>query len=169
MPRSTAARKPLPNPFNEATRAMQDEELLAAVRAAPGPGRVEPARGQERGSLFDEPTRMGDIDSHLIESTRRPDDITARENAVTGPDAEYPPKFLPANTELSPPLFNDRFDDDEATRMASVDGSLPPKRSRGPSRLPPPSRSPASKNDERTRAVDIRNDPSISDIDWDID
>jgi hypothetical protein len=24
-------------------------------------------------------------------------------------------------------------------------------------------------NDERTRAVDIRNDKSISDIDWDID
>jgi hypothetical protein len=123
----------------------------------------------DRGSLFDEPTRMGDIDSHLLESTRRPDaDITARENAVTGPDAEYPPKFLPANTELSPPVF-DRFDsqDDEATRMANVDGSLPAKRTRGPSRLPPPSRSPVG--DERTRAVDIRNDPSISDIDWDID
>jgi hypothetical protein len=24
-------------------------------------------------------------------------------------------------------------------------------------------------NDERTRAVNIRNDPSISDIDWDLD
>ena len=34
--------------------------MPAAVRSAPGPGR----------SLFDEPTRLGDIDSHLLEATR---------------------------------------------------------------------------------------------------
>jgi hypothetical protein len=45
--------------------------------------------------------------------------------------------------------------DDEATRMANVDGS--PRQPR------------TAAHDERTRAVDIRNDPSISDIDWDID
>jgi hypothetical protein len=28
---------------------------------------------------------------------------------------------------------------------------------------------PTTSNDERTRAVDIRNDRSISDIDWDLD
>ena len=48
------------------------------------------------------------------------------------------------------------FDDNEATRLSNVDGSLP-------GRTAPPSR------DERTRAVDIRNDPSMSDVDWDID
>ena len=53
--------------------------------------------------------------------------------------------------------------DDEATRMANVDGIS--------HKYPPPPRSGGSaKHDaERTRAVDIRNDPGINDIDWDID
>jgi thioredoxin reductase (NADPH) len=136
----------LPKPFDEPTRAMRDDELLAAVRAAPGPGRVadEPVRGVRSApgpgrSVFDEPTRMGGVD------------LSAFDNPEEGAtSAEYPPKFLDAKTEHSPSPF-----DEEATRMANVDGS--PRQPRTPA------------HDERTRAVDIRNDPSISDIDWDID
>src|SRR5262249_27527336 len=37
----------LPSPFNEPTRAVNDDELIKALRSAPGPGRT----------AFDEPTR----------------------------------------------------------------------------------------------------------------
>jgi len=132
--RNDSRRPPLPKPFEEPTRAVQEEELLRAVRSAPGPGR----------SVFEEPTRMGDVDLALFDQIEG--------GATVG---EHAPKFLPSTTEASaPPSF-----DEEATRMANVD-------SIGKRRAPPPS---SSKNDERTRAVDIRNDPSISDIDWDID
>lgn len=120
-------RAQLPKPFEEPTRAMRDEELLAAVRSAPGPGR----------SVFDEPTRMGSIDPSAFDNL---------EDNATRADPDYNPKFLDAATEHAPMHL-----DDEATRMAHID------------RLPP------SRHEERTRAVDIRNDPSISDIDWDID
>jgi hypothetical protein len=48
---------------------------------------------------------------------------------------------------------------DEATSIASLEGIAAMERARhhGPS------------NEERTRAVNIRADPSISDIDWDLD
>jgi hypothetical protein len=44
--------------------------------------------------------------------------------------------------------------------MANVDGIA--------RKYPPPPRT-GGKHDERTRAVDIRTDPGINDIDWDID
>jgi thioredoxin reductase/ferredoxin len=120
-------RPPLPKPFEEPTRAMRDDELLRAVRAAPGPGR----------SVFDEPTRMGSIDPSAFDNI---------EDNATRADPDYAPKFLDAATEHAPIHF-----DDEATRMANIDRHQP------------------SRHEERTRAVDIRQDPSISDIDWDID
>ncbi|MBV8757363.1 MAG: NAD(P)-binding domain-containing protein [Deltaproteobacteria bacterium] len=134
-PRLTG-KKPLPKPFEqEPTRAAEPgEDLLRAVRSAPGPGR----------SVFEEPTRLGGVDLSAFDNL---DD-----NATVG---EHAPKFLPAQTEAAPPP---QFDD-EATRMAKIDNVA--------RRFPPPPSS--SKNEERTRAVDIRNDPSISDIDWDID
>jgi hypothetical protein len=129
-----APKKPLPQPFGqEPTRAAEPgEDLLRAVRSAPGPGR----------SVFDEPTRMGGVD------------LSAFDNVDEGA-GEQAPKFLAAKTEMAPPPSFD----DEATRMANIDAG-------GRRRLPPPS---SPKHEERTRAVDIRNDPSISDIDWDID
>jgi hypothetical protein len=90
--------------------------------------------------VFEEPTRLGGVD------------LSAFDNIDEG---EQAPKFLPAKTEAAPPPSFD----DEATRMAHVDAVS--------RRYPPPPSS--SKNEERTRAVDIRQDPSISDIDWDID
>jgi thioredoxin reductase/ferredoxin len=120
-------RAALPKPFEEPTRAMRDDELMRAVRSAPGPGR----------SVFDEPTRMGSIDPSAFDGV---------EGDGTRVDPDYNPKFLDAATDHAPMQF-----DEEATRMAKID------------------RVPRAGNDERTRAVDIRNDPSISDIDWDID
>ena len=103
--------------------------------------------------MFDEPTRLGGIDEGLLESTKR-------EQALE-PAGDYPPKFLSAATDISEPVFTGGSSfEDEATRMANVDAPKPSRR--GP---PPPSKH----NDERTRAVDIRNDPAIGDIDWDID
>jgi thioredoxin reductase len=192
-PRRTA---PPPNPFHEKTRSMQDDELIAAVRSAPGPGRFDepstsPRTAAQGRSLFDEPTRMGDIDAHLLESTKQRDTI----DNLPGPSgAEYPPKFLDAATELDP-LFGQKggfsHADDEATRMANVDvlakqqkraPGPPPRRQPPPpgvssKRSPPPTASP----DESTRAVDIgserrkdrkgdpNRDPAMGDVDWDID
>jgi hypothetical protein len=146
-PPPVRGRPALPKPFEEPTRAMRDDELLRAVRGAPGPGRVppddEPLRGVRNApgrNVFEEPTRMGGIDPAAL--------FDGVDEGATS--AEYPPKFLDAKTEHSPMAF-----EDEATRMANLDGS---PRAKG-----------VAGNDERTRAVDIRNDPSISDIDWDID
>jgi hypothetical protein len=55
--------------------------------------------------------------------------------------------------------FEDHQDPDEATRLASVDSMAALERARAHGQA----------TDERTRAVNIRNDPSISDIDWDLD
>jgi hypothetical protein len=57
---------------------------------------------------------------------------------------------------------------DEATRMASVDSMAAMKQQARRGEVPRggPKPPPA---EERTRAVDIRNDKSISDIDWDLE
>ncbi len=185
-----SGRKPTPPAAfsNERTRAQQpDEDLMAAVRSAPGPGR----------SLFDEPTRMGDVDGHLLDQTRP-------EDAVSGPEIPTDhenPRFLEVSTatEMSAPLFTGRSggienfnSDEEATRMASVDsisrkptGARPATRPGAP--RPGGSAKPAAKRalprphpaqDDRTRNIDIRKEPTspspgdgINDpnIDWDID
>ncbi len=125
-------RRPLPSPFGEGAEPAPRPNASAAARSA----------------IFDEPTRLGGVDEHLLNQTR------PKESAE-----EYPPKFLPATTDLAPMSF----DDDEATRMAGDDGRMPQK---APRKGPPP---PRGSKEERTRAVDIRNDPGINDIDWDID
>jgi hypothetical protein len=77
---------------------------------------------------------------------------------LTRPADDFPPRFL-ASPSTDPGVSS--FDDhrDEATRLASLDGMAAMERARNHG---PPL-------DERTRAVNIRNDPSISDIDWDLD
>ena len=81
---------------------------------------------------------------------------------MTLPSNDFPPKFLSPTPATDPnfAVFEDGQDsENDATRLASLDGIAAMERARnhGPS------------NDERTRAVNIRNDPSISDIDWDLD
>jgi thioredoxin reductase len=132
-------KRQLPKPFEDPTRAVNDQELLKAVRSAPGPGRV-----------FEEPTRMGDVDARLLDQGA--EDIETR--------TEFPPKFLQASTEPAMPPVNP-FDEstDESTRLANVEGIAKMERDRAKQ----------PRAEERTRAVDIRQDPSMSEIDWDID
>jgi thioredoxin reductase/ferredoxin len=87
---------PLPSPFNEPTRAVKDHELMAAVRAAAGPGQV----GHDDPTVFAPGRGM-------------PEDIP------TGQDA-YPPKFLETRTDQQ------SFDDEatrlaSAESLASLD------------------------------------------------
>jgi hypothetical protein len=126
-------RREPPRPFDDKTRQVSDQEMLARVRRAPGPGQ-----------LFNEPTRIAEEDPRL--------QFADSDDGLTRPDP-----FAQVATEQSePPEHLD--DDDEATRMANVD-KLAAIAKRGA----------ASPHEERTRAVDIRNDPKMNDIDWDID
>ncbi len=143
VPRGAAGpgRRPVPPPFgDEATRQVNDNELMAALRAAPGPGQAK--------SQFDEPTRLGEIDPRFLDEEAK--------------RAASEPKFLSyAPPTYIAPLRSTSFDDNEATRASNMDGMAQIERNNRPAQ--PPSR------EERTRTVDIRNDRSISDIDWDLD
>ena len=157
-------KKPLPKPFEDPTRAVNDAELLAAVRSAPGPGRVN--------NVFDDqPTRLGNVDARLLDEKALSGSPLLDENAISSAIEESlasmpgdtggrggAPKFLPATTE--PSIVNHFDGEDEATRMANIDGIASMERA---------NRGTAPSREERTRAVDIRNDPSMSDVDWDID
>jgi hypothetical protein len=146
-PNSRPTRRELPKPFDEKTRAVNDAELLAALRGAPGPGRVAPELDDPDGGVFDAPTRLGDA-SHLFDE----------EDSLTRPAEDLGAKFIPATTVPSAPEHLDDLQvDEDATRLASVDSVAP-----RPRRGQPP-------REERTRSVDIRDDRAISDVDWDID
>jgi thioredoxin reductase/ferredoxin len=139
----TPGRQP-PRPFEDKTRQVNDQELLAAVRNAPGQGRV-PGKG-----IFDVPTRVADPDARLQ---------FGDDEGLTRPAGMDENKFLPSQTE--PSVAPEHLDDeDEATNMASVEKLAAIERA---GRASTPSR-----HDERTRAVDIRTD-KLSKIDWDID
>jgi hypothetical protein len=146
-PGSRTPRRELPRPFDEKTRAVNDEELMAALRGAPGPGRVTYDE-HAPGGVFDAPTRVaGSADMF--------DD-----DAMTRPGEGLPAKFLASTTEPSaPPEHLDEGHEDESTRLASVDSVAAVERGRRG----------GSRHDESTRAVDIRDQRAMSDVDWDID
>jgi hypothetical protein len=134
-PQVARARAPLPRPFDEPTRAVEESELLKKARAAPPAGP----------SFDDLPTRLGE---RLFDDAGIDDGLST----LVG---ESPPKFI--NSATIPDAGTSRdFDDGEATRLSNI--NLNGSRSQG-----------AGRGDERTRAVDIRNDRSMSDVDWDID
>ena len=154
------ARRPVPGAFGDEPTRQVDDDLLAQLRnqtpakpapkssakpKLPRPSPVIPAQP-------DEPTRMAHIDALAFDDSNSLDDMTR-------PSGDFPPKYLSQSTEPNFGSFEDHQDPDEATRLSSLDGIAAMERARnhGPS------------NDERTRAVNIRNDPSISDIDWDLD
>jgi hypothetical protein len=160
QPRRSAS-VPVPAPFGDEPTRQVDDELLAALRNAP-PAKPSPRPSAIRPSLPrpsairpaapDEPTRMGPIDEFDGPGS----------DEMTRPADDFPPRFLSPAPTTEPELgrvFEDHRELDEATRLASLDGMAAMERAR--SHGPP--------NDERTRAVNIRNDPSISDIDWDLD
>jgi hypothetical protein len=150
---------PPPVPFGEEPTRQVDDALLAALRNAP-PAKPSPKPGLPRPSAIraaapDEPTRTGDIDSLSdgfgLGSERDGNGV----DDLTRPADDYPPRFLRPGLDGE----DDLRDLDEATRLGDFDGIAAMDRSRNQG---PP-------HDERTRAVNIRNDPSISDIDWDLD
>jgi thioredoxin reductase (NADPH) len=101
-------------------------------------------------SFDDLPTRLGE--NRLFDDGAIDDGL----NTLVGDS----PKFLNTATVPDSRVLEDAADS-EATRLAHIDSISPGARSQN-----------ANRNDERTRAVDIRGergDRSMSDIDWDID
>ncbi len=152
-------RRPVPAPFaDEATRQV-DDDLLNALRSQPssmpdGPRQKAstflPARAAQlppKAAFGDEATRMGDIDAKAY------DQAFAAGNEP-GTEIDGHRKFL-----QQAPTTEPEFSTDEATRMSNFDGIAAMERAR---KGPPV-------QEERTRAVNIRSDKSISDIDWDLD
>ena len=192
-------RRSVPVPFNEEPTRQVDDQLLDALRKAgppkAGPPKAPPGKAangsripqndlpgdeadRQRHALpkpshirasHDEPTRLANIAMHGFtaspveardgadpggeprEATVRASDDRHRTGSGAGARPPAPPVM---------PGFEDHNDPDEATRLASIDSIAALERARS-------QHGPA--NDERTRAVNIRNDPSISDIDWDLD
>jgi thioredoxin reductase (NADPH) len=147
-PRAAVTGRPraaLPKPFEAdvPTRAVNDADLVAQVRNAAGPGRIP-------GPFDDLPTRLGDVDARLL------DNDVIEEALATMPGD----RFIGAATEPQSTLGLDDNTVDDATRLSSIENVVTDRNH--PRQKHPPV-------DERTRSVDIRNDPSMSDIDWDID
>jgi hypothetical protein len=115
------------------------------------------------GPFDDQPTRLGNVDARLL------DDGVIDDALATMPGD----RFLGAVTEPQSMLgMHDELD--EATRLSPALDTGTVRQPPPPApRQPPPPRSGQPRQapalDERTRAVDIRNDPSMSDVDWDID
>jgi len=170
----SARRAPLPPPFVEEPTRQVDDAVLAALRAAPA---SNPA--QRGPSAPDEKTRFGEhaplnLDGLELDESTRPGEGLERNVSA--------PLHLPSGL-LDIDEVEDQRGNDEATAMASLDALAAMERATAsqsqqgirraankPSREPPRPRPPLNGgNDERTRAVDIRNDKSISDIDWDLD
>jgi len=161
-PGPVSARRPVPAPFGDEPTRQVDDDLLTALRnqtpAKPSPNLTPrpklPRPSHTVSAQHDEPTRLANLDPLAFDDTHGLDDLTR-------PVSDFPPKFLSSSPSTDPDfaVFEDHHDSEDATRLASLDGIAAMERARnhGPS------------NDERTRAVNIRNDPSISDIDWDLD
>ncbi len=160
-------RRAVPPPFGDEPTRQVDDNLLAALRsqqAASPPG--SPSRSVAVPQFNDEPTRMAKIDPRAYDETgleelTRPGErgkITPTPLAAKPFPPPFPAPVIPDIVDVPEVEYHG----DEATRMASLDSIAAMERARnsGPH---------GSGNDERTRAVNIRNDPSISDIDWDLD
>ena len=162
-------RRPVPAPFSDEATRQVDDELLTALRrdqAASNPmpegprqkaptflpgtaAKMPPPPSKQQAPQFlDEPTKMGDIDAYALDAEFR--------DSAQATEFDKHQKFLNQAPTTDPDLGHE-----EATRMANIDG-IAKERSRKPAPQQPP-------QEERTRAVNIRSDKSISDIDWDLD
>ena len=171
---ATPGKRSVPPPFGDEPTRQVDDDILNALRNLPEPkpkptpkpsGRQAAAKPQ----FADEPTRMAPIDPRAYDETgvEERTDRTAGRGGATREDAPSSRKF-PATAPATDPQFPNLEDHnaDEATRLASLDSLAAMDRVRhAPATVTPP----GGNSDERTRAVNIRNDPSISDIDWDLD
>ena len=168
-------RRPVPTPFGEEPTRQVDDALLSQLRHAP-PAKASPRPSSGvsplprplprqmpvRPARPDDPTRMGHVGSFGHDDPDGDGDGDL-DREMTLPSDDFRGRFLPSPANTIPNLagVEDHRDPDEATRLASLEGIAAMERAR--------SQGLGSGNDERTRAVNIRSDPSISDIDWDID
>lgn len=163
---------PVPRVFGEEPTRQVDDELLTALRNAPPakppprsnapprsnvpprsnarPKPTLPPPNPVRAAAPDDPTRLADISALGFD-----DGINHDLDDMTRPADDFMSRRRPADRGG----YDDARDLEDSTRLASVDGMAAMERAR--------TQNPS--NDERTRAVNIRNDPSISDIDWDLD
>ncbi len=144
-------------PFSDEPTRQLDDALLNALRTAP-PAKASPKPTSTRTSAIrpaqpEPPIALAAIDALAID-----DGVCIDEE--TRPAEDFGVRFRPPASPADPAFsaFEDHRDPDEATRHASLEGIAAMERARG-----------GPSNEERTRAVNIRNDPSISDIDWDLD
>ncbi|MDQ3301256.1 MAG: hypothetical protein M3619_32140, partial [Myxococcota bacterium] len=146
-------RRPVPPPFSDEPTRQVNDDILAELRSgqlavppssssSSPPDRIRKAPPH----FADEPTRMANVDPRAYD-----------ELGLAGSPHAQPgfPATAPATDPMVPPLEDNH---DEATSIASIDSIAAMERARH-----------HGTNDERTRAVNIRSDPSISDIDWDLD
>jgi thioredoxin reductase (NADPH) len=166
-PPSAISRRPVPAPFGEEPTRQVDDDLLTALRNAP-PAKPSPKAGpgvktgtMNKVALAAAPAgkaKPGVIPARHDEPTRISIDTTA----------------LPGGAPL-PGVSTGSFDEanDEATRSDDfprhkflAEAPATDLNAVGPFEDLHARR---HANDERTRSVNIRNDPSISDIDWDLD
>lgn len=168
-PLPNAGRRPVPPPFSEdATRQVTDQ-LLASLREQPkATGKPSLPKPSTVGkNHFDEPTRMANIDPRAFDDVEQAN--------LTVPDRGHLAALVDEHEESTRMANIDSLSAIERTRKpgSAAGGKAPPRPGApGPkSASRAAAKAPSSKapNDERTRAVDIRNDPSISDIDWDLD
>jgi thioredoxin reductase/ferredoxin len=173
-PTAKPAPKPAPKPSLPRPSAMPPVPgRPSAIQQAVGrPSALHPVPRQSVvPAAPDEPTRLSHVDS------LRPDSDLALDHEVdrgidelTRPADDFPPRFLPTAPTTEPGMgasFDDLREFDEATRLSPpgvIEGARERSRHHGPL------------HEDRTRSVNIRNDirndrsdPSISDIDWDID
>ena len=155
QPGQPQPRRAVPPPFSDEPTRQVDDEILTALRSGQV---VRPTPPPPQAHFNDEPTRMAPpMDMRAFDDSGMERPTNRDFNGGFAPEA---PKF-PTNTpttEPSPFGNLDTSEIDEATSIASLDGIAAMERARH-----------QGNNDERTRAVNIRNDPSISDIDWDLD
>ncbi|MBX3161195.1 MAG: hypothetical protein KF773_34860, partial [Deltaproteobacteria bacterium] len=148
---------------DEPTRQV-DDSILAALRNHDAQQAAQQRGGGDPGGFHDEPTRMAPIDPRaydetgLEEMTRPADPRAGRVTPTPVPPRPQkpPPK---AKTPVAMLDLEDHSLGDEATRMSSIEGITAMERARQQ----------AGNHEDRTRAVNIRNDPSMSEVDWDLD
>jgi thioredoxin reductase/ferredoxin len=137
-------RRAVPPPFSDEPTRQVDDEILTALRSGQVASGQVSSRPTPSPMFNDEPTRLAGAASEMLAM-----DDMAR--------AKFP-DHVPATDPQLPGSLD--YGQDEATSISSFEGMAAMERARA--------QGPTS-NDERTRAVNIRNDPSISDIDWDLD
>lgn len=143
------ARRPVPGPFGDEPTRQVDDEILSALRAHDEKHAQQEAQRRQPAPTH-LPTRA------VPPPSQQPDPFDDR-NHRTELDSHID-RFL-AQAPATDPQVGGIEDHDEATRMSSLDGIAAMERARNQPMAA----------EERTRAVDIRNDKSISDIDWDLD